>query len=61
MLHDDLWQRNTDLARACLAHPFVRGLADGALNREAFKCYIAQDAFFLRAFLRAVARAAAKG
>ena len=60
MLHDDLWQRNTDLARACLAHPFVRGLADGALNREAFKCYIAQDAFFLRSFLRAYALAAAK-
>ena len=60
MLHDVLWQLNTDLACACLAHPFVRGLADGTLDREAFKRYIAQDAFFLRAFLRAYALTAAK-
>ena len=60
MLHDVLWLHNTDLAQACLAHPFVRSLADGTLDREAFKRYIAQDAFFLRAFLRAYALAAAK-
>ncbi len=60
MLHDVLWLENTDLAQACLAHPFVRSLADGTLDREAFKRYIAQDAFFLRAFLRAYALGAAK-
>ena len=61
MLHDDLWQRNSDLVRKCLSHPFVRGVADGSLDRDAFKRYIAQDAFFLRAFFRAYAVAAAKG
>ncbi len=60
MLHDDLWQRNSDLARECLSHPFVRGIADGSLDRDAFKRYVAQDAFFLRAFFRAYALAAAK-
>ncbi len=60
MLSDNLWQRNVDLAQACLAHPFVRGLADRTLDRGAFKCYIAQDEFFLWAFLRAYALAAAK-
>jgi len=60
MLHKKLWQENKDLAQSCLAHPFVRGLADGSLAREAFKRYIAQDAFFLRAFCRAYALAAVK-
>ncbi|HUU95970.1 MAG TPA: TenA family protein [Phycisphaerae bacterium] len=60
MLHDDLWTANRDLAHACLAHPFVRGLADGSLPRAAFACYVAQDAFFLQAFFRAYALAAAK-
>lgn len=60
MLHDTLWQYNIGLARACLEHPFVRGLATGSLERDAFERYVAQDAFFLRAFLRAYALAAAK-
>jgi thiaminase/transcriptional activator TenA len=58
MLHDLLWQRNADVARSCLEHPFVRGLADGSLEFAAFKRYVAQDAFFLRAYLRAYALAA---
>jgi thiaminase/transcriptional activator TenA len=60
MLHDEMWQANADLAQKCLAHPFVRGLGDGSLERAAFRRYVAQDAFFLRGFLRAYAVAAAK-
>lgn len=60
MLHQTLWQSNADLAQACLNHPFVRGLADGSLDPEAFRRYVSQDAFYLRAFLRAYAIAAAK-
>jgi thiaminase/transcriptional activator TenA len=60
MLHATLWQNNGDLARACLELPFVQGLANGGLETVAFKCYVAQDAFFLNAFLRAYALAAAK-
>jgi thiaminase/transcriptional activator TenA len=59
MLHDVLWQQNVRLARECLHHPFVRGLADGTLDTETFKRYVAQDAFFLNAFARAYAFAAA--
>ena len=55
-----LWRENRDLARACLDHPFVRGLAGGSLERAAFEHYVAQDAFFLRAFLSAYALAAAR-
>lgn len=60
MLHETLWHANRDLAQACLALPFVQGLADGRLEVVVFKCYVAQDAFFLNAFLRAYALAAAK-
>ena len=52
-----LWQQSADQARAALADPFVRGLADGTLPAEAFRGYVAQDAFFLECFARAYALA----
>ena len=55
-----LWADNGDLAAAALAHPFVRGLADGSLPREIFAGYVAQDAFFLESFARAYALALAR-
>lgn len=60
MVHEILWQQNARLAEACLHHPFVRGLADGTLDREAFRRYVAQDAFFLDTFARAYALAAVR-
>jgi thiaminase/transcriptional activator TenA len=59
-LHKRLWRQNQELATACLNHPFVSGLADGSLSQEAFKSYIAQDAFFLTAFARGYALCAAR-
>ena len=59
MLHEIIWQQNARLAEVCLHHPFVRGLADGTLDPEAFRRYVAQDGFFLNAFARAYALAAA--
>jgi len=60
MLHESLWQRNQDLADQFLVHPFVHGLGDGTLDRDVFRRYVAQDAFFLRAFAKAYALAMAK-
>ena len=60
MLHDILWQQNVLVSDECLYHPFVRGLANGTLEPETFKRYVAQDAFFLNAFARAYAFAAAR-
>lgn len=59
-LHQALWARNAGLAQACLDSRFVRGLADGSLARDAFRRYVAQDAFFLKAFFSAYAVAAAR-
>ena len=60
MTAQELWERNRDLADACLAHPFVQGLASGDLSRQRFQVYVAQDACFLEAFARAYALALAK-
>lgn len=50
-----LWRASADQAAAALAHPFVRGLADGTLPLPAFQVYVAQDAVFLESFARAYA------
>jgi thiaminase/transcriptional activator TenA len=55
-----LFQANLDLAVACRDHPFVQGIADGTLGRGAFAFYVAQDACFLDAFVRAYALGVAK-
>jgi thiaminase/transcriptional activator TenA len=60
MLSEQLWRANQDLACACLEHPFVRALCDGSLPSRTFAAYIAQDAFFLRAFVKAYALALAR-
>jgi thiaminase/transcriptional activator TenA len=60
MLHDILWTSNLDVAQSCLAHPFVQALGDGTLKPDLFRAFIAQDVFFLRAFLKAYALALAR-
>jgi hydroxymethylpyrimidine/phosphomethylpyrimidine kinase len=59
-LADRFWHQDRDLAALCLAHPFVRGLADGSLPTGRYRDYVAQDAFFLRAFAGAYELAAAR-
>jgi thiaminase/transcriptional activator TenA len=60
VLHETLWRSNLQLAQSCLAHPFVQALGDGTLTADQFRAFIAQDAFFLRAFLKAYALALAR-
>tara|TARA_B100001123_G_scaffold445175_1_gene596043 strand:+ start:72 stop:704 length:633 start_codon:yes stop_codon:yes gene_type:complete len=59
-LHATLWRDHEDIARECLALPFVVGLGNGSLKASVFRRYVEQDAFFLRAFFSAYALAAVK-
>ena len=50
-----LWESNSDIYRAILAHPFITGLTDGTLPAEAFAFYVVQDALYLTDYARALA------
>ncbi len=43
--------------KAYMAHPFIRGLADGSLCREKFKNYLVQDTHYLKDYGRVYAHA----
>ncbi|WP_326548640.1 TenA family protein [Mycolicibacterium sp. ND9-15] len=55
-----MWADNADLVAEVLDNPFVRGIADGSLDRDLFAGYIAQDAYFLESFARAYGLALAR-
>lgn len=41
-------------------HPFITGLTDGTLDRDAFRYFIVQDSHYLRAYSRALTLVAAR-
>ena len=57
---DELWVEAKPVYEAILAHPFVTGLTDGSLDRDAFLFYAVQDAHYLREYARALSVLAAK-
>lgn len=59
-LSERLWASIEGIFKQILDHPFIRGLTDGSLDREAFRFYVVQDALYLRDFARALAICAAK-
>ncbi len=59
-IRDVLWSDITATYDAILAHPFVTGLTDGTLPRDAFRHYVVQDALYLRGYAKALAACAAK-
>ena len=54
---DEVWDRVADLRARCDDLPFVRALADGTLPLVAFEEYVHQDAIYLGAYSRVLARA----
>jgi thiaminase len=39
-LHETLWERNRDIADACLKHRFIRGISEGTLEERIFGRYL---------------------
>jgi thiaminase/transcriptional activator TenA len=57
---DRMWSAMEDVFARILAHPFVSGLTDGSLPRDAFAHYVVQDALYLVDYARALAIVGAK-
>lgn len=57
---DELYKAAAPIWEAQLKHPFVQGLGDGTLPREAFQRWLRQDYVFLLDYSRLIAWAAAK-
>jgi thiaminase/transcriptional activator TenA len=57
---DTLWADAAPTLDAIRAHPFVRELASGALERARFQHYMIQDVLYLQGFGRALAYGAVK-
>jgi len=56
----ELWAAGESVYRQILAHPFLAGLTDGSLDRESFRFYVVEDAYYLTEFARALSLAASK-
>ena len=54
---EEMWSGSADLRREIDDLPFVRRLGDGSLPEAWFAHYLAQDAIYLRAYSRVLARA----
>ncbi|GAB2689615.1 thiaminase II [Kitasatospora kifunensis] len=60
-LTEELWAESVAPVYAqILEHPFLAGLTDGTLPREAFAHFVVQDSHYLRDYARALAVCAAK-
>jgi thiaminase/transcriptional activator TenA len=57
---DRMWAAMEGVFARILAHPFLAGLTDGSLPRDAFTHYVVQDALYLVDYARALALAGAK-
>ncbi|MDH6127589.1 thiaminase II [Kitasatospora sp. GP82] len=59
-LTEELWAAIEPIYTEILAHPFIAGLTDGTLPRDAFRHFVIQDSHYLRDYARALAVCAAK-
>ncbi|HET8541714.1 MAG TPA: thiaminase II [Anaeromyxobacter sp.] len=57
---DRMWNAMEEVFARILVHPFVVGLTDGSLPRDAFAHYVVQDALYLVDYARALALVGAK-
>lgn len=53
-LTESLWVEIDEIFSAILAHPFLRGIADGTLPMPRFRYFLLQDAVYLQTYSRAL-------
>ncbi|MDA2814404.1 TenA family protein [Nocardiopsis sp. RSe5-2] len=56
----EVWEATAETRAAIDELPFVKGLADGSLERDRFEYYMVQDALYLHGYARALASTAAR-
>ncbi len=56
----ELWASGAATYAQILRHPFLAGLSDGTLERDAFSYFVIQDSHYLRAYSRALSLVSAK-
>jgi thiaminase (transcriptional activator TenA) len=56
----ELWEDIAGIYTAIQAHPFLAGLSDGSLARDAFAFYVVQDALYLQRYAHALAAVASR-
>ncbi|MDH2426628.1 thiaminase II [Sphaerisporangium sp. TRM90804] len=59
-LSREMWDGIAPIYSAILDHPFITGLVDGSLPRDAFRHFVVQDSHYLRDYARALAVCAAR-
>ncbi|MFD2615978.1 thiaminase II [Terrilactibacillus laevilacticus] len=57
---DQLKQKAAPILQEIYQHPFVKGIEDGTLPKEAIKFYVQQDFLYLNAFVKIYAQAITK-
>ena len=57
---EELWSHGAATYAEILRHRFLTGLADGTLDRQAFRYFVIQDSHYLRGYARALALVAAR-
>lgn len=57
---EELWASGAATYAQILRHPFLAGLTDGTLERDAFSYFVIQDSHYLRAYSRALSLVSAK-
>lgn len=55
-----LWRGGAQTYAEILRHPFLTGLTDGTLDRDAFRYFVIQDSHYLRAYARALSLVSAR-
>lgn len=55
-----LWESGAATYAEILRHPFLTGLTDGTLSKDAFRYFVIQDSHYLRAYARALSLVSAR-